>query len=70
MGGTKIMEWALESIILGKRLVGRPNIRWAFHLSGRHHEEVCLTRNRRRKTVGRDRDWKLLSYPLKNGKRL
>jgi hypothetical protein len=27
MGGTKIMGRALDSVILGKRLVGRPNIR-------------------------------------------
>jgi len=70
MGGTKIMGMALESVILGKRLVGRPNIRWLFQLPRRHPEEVRLSINRKRKTVGRDRVGQLRSYPLKNCERL
>jgi len=70
-GWKKIKGRVLESVILGKELVGRPNIRWLFQLPRRHQEEVCLSRNReKKKTVERDRDWKLRSYPLKNGKRL
>jgi hypothetical protein len=70
LGGTKIMGRALESVILGKRLVPRPNIRLLFQLPETHQEEVCLSRNRKIKTVGRDRGWRLRSYPLKNGKSL
>jgi hypothetical protein len=70
MGGTRIMGRALESVILGKRLVGRPNIRWLFQLPRRRPEDVRLSINRKRKTVGRDRVWQLRSYPLKDWKRL
>jgi hypothetical protein len=68
MGGTSIMGMALESVILGKRLMERPNIRRLFQLTRRHQEEVCLSRNQKRTTVGRDRDWRLRLYPLKIGK--
>ena len=46
------MGRALESVILGKRLVRRSNIRWLFQLPRRHQEEeevlVCRSRNRKR----------------------